>query len=78
MKLIRFLILTVITAPILSALAQGAFQNLDFETATIPQSQAQGPVSAAAAFPDWTVFVGTFQLTQVLFNDATLGTTSVT
>src|SRR5882724_5781885 len=77
MKYIHFFILAVIISPILSALGQGAFQNLNFEAATIPQTQAFGPVNVTAALPNWSVFLGTFQLTQVLFNDEDLGTTSV-
>jgi hypothetical protein len=53
------------------ASAQGTFQNLDFESATIvfvpgdPNQQIEfGP-----ALPGWTGYVGTSQLTAVLYND---------
>ncbi len=58
-----------------SALAQGAFQNLDFESANlpfIPPGQYGSDVAPSNAFPGWTV-----DTAQVLQNNFTLGVPSV-
>jgi len=57
----------------LEVVAQGTFRNMDFEQAQIPQNQPSGLVSADLAFPFWTVYYGTAQQTQVLWNDVSLG-----
>src|ERR1043166_407542 len=59
------------------ALAQGIFQNLNFEGTTIPQTQPPGNVSSLDALPFWTVYTGTNQLSQVFFNEIALGSTYV-
>jgi hypothetical protein len=46
---------------------------MDFEQAQIPQNQPSGLASADLAFPFWTVYYGTAQQTQVLWNDVSLG-----
>jgi hypothetical protein len=58
-------------------LGQGTFQNLDFEAATVSQTQLSGLVPAGSALPGWMIYYGTNQQSQVFFNDFTLGATSV-
>jgi len=63
-----------------SVLWAQAFQNLDFEDANlspIPPGQYGGLVSIADAFPYWTGYLGTNQVTQVLQNNFTLGNASI-
>lgn len=51
---------------------QGTFQNLDFESATLPilpPGQLGGLVPVSTALPYWSVFIGTNQVTQVLHNN---------
>ena len=67
----------LLTAAALTVRAQGNFQNLNFESSLIPQTQAAGSVSAMNAFPGWTTYISTQQLTQVGFNDPALGSTWV-
>jgi len=62
---------------VLPALGQGTFQNLDFESATIQQTQTPGDVSATSALPGWTVYYGTNQQATVWYNQAALGSTHV-
>jgi hypothetical protein len=50
----------------LSALAQGTFQNLNFEEA-IPNPYS-GSISAANAIPDWTAEIGGVPQTQIVQN----------
>lgn len=55
----------------ISAQAQGAFQNLDFESSTIPQTQSPGLLNESNALPGWTA--GAFPLNhlpQVGFNNS--------
>ena len=62
------------------AAGQGTFRNLDFESANLPlvfPGQSGGSVSSIDALPGWTAFLGTNQVTQVLYNDATLGNASI-
>jgi hypothetical protein len=57
-----------------------AFQNLDFEAAQltpIPSGQFGGSVPILSAIPDWTGFLGTTPVTQVLQNSFTLGNASI-
>jgi hypothetical protein len=64
-----------------SGLAQGTFQNLDFESANVP---ASGPepygtfVSVGSALPSWTAYLGAGQLTQVGYNSPANSTASIT
>jgi hypothetical protein len=61
----------------LSALAQGTFQNLDFEDANPIAAGMNGPfseVTAASAFPYWTVTVGGVQQTEVPEDGSSIGT----
>ncbi len=55
---------------------QGTFQNLNFEEAN-PVSDGLFTVSATSAFPYWSVYSGSVQLTSVTYNDPALGTTTV-
>jgi hypothetical protein len=63
-------------------MAQGTFQNLDFEDAIykvpdIPGGQFGTPVSAADGIPGWTAYYGTDQVSQILHNNIALGATSI-
>ena len=65
---------------VLPGRAQSTFQNLGFESATVPDlpaGQYGGYVSSTQAIPAWTVYLGTDQVTQVLQNNITLGTAAV-
>jgi hypothetical protein len=62
------------TLLILSAHGQGAFQNLDFEAATISQSQGLGVVNSTDALPGWNVYFGTSgPQSQIDFGDMIVG-----
>jgi hypothetical protein len=57
-----------------STLAQGTFQNLNFEQASIvPISGQPFAVTVANALPGWTVDYGSVQQTQISYNDPLLG-----
>jgi hypothetical protein len=59
--------------------AQG-FINLDFESASIPISQPPSPVpnvDIGLALPGWSAFIGTNQVSLVMYNSQTLDTSSV-
>src|ERR1051326_6528605 len=58
-----------------SALGQGSFQNLDFESAAIDQGSGPAFVAVSDALPGWAAYDGTNQVTQVRFNDACIGST---
>src|SRR6266478_10051714 len=58
-----------------AARGQGTFQNLNFEAATVPQSQSPGLVNTTDALPGWNAFIGTNAQSQVNFNNPSLGTT---
>ncbi|SRR6266496_5903569 len=63
-----------------SVKAQGNFQNLDFEAASltaIPAGQFGGAVSSTAAIPGWIAFIGSNQATEILHNNYTLGNASI-
>jgi hypothetical protein len=62
------------------ACAQGAFENLDFESADVTDStpvQGIGYVPISAALPGWTAYLGNNETTQILYNNFTLGAVSV-
>jgi hypothetical protein len=67
---------------ILSAQAQGTFQNLDFEGAT-PGPPITGPIGGAdyqpvgLALPGWSASIDGTPVTEVLQNDYTLGAASI-
>jgi hypothetical protein len=65
---------------VLSAFAQGTFENLNFEQAN-PVSSGDGYpffyVTAASALPYWTVTIGGVQQTQIPENTASLGSPDV-
>jgi hypothetical protein len=61
------------------SLAQGTFQNLDFESATIIPS-SPSLVQFGPAFPGWTGYVGTHQLSStdgVLYDTVNLGSSAI-
>jgi hypothetical protein len=58
--------------------AQGNFENLDFSSTTVPTSTPAGTiVPASEALPNWTVYVGGIQQSEVLYNQLYLGTAIV-
>jgi hypothetical protein len=60
------------------ATAQGTFQDLNFEEATIvPISGEPNAVTVANALPSWAVYYGSDQETQITYNQATTGGTVV-
>src|ERR1035438_9864759 len=62
------------------ALAQGTFQNLDFESANlspIPPRQYGGFVPVTDALPGWSGYIGTNQVTTVLHNAVSLGLATI-
>src|SRR5688572_20152696 len=60
-----------------NSFAQGAFANLNFESATVPDTppQAGGQVSPSLAFPGWSVIPGQDGL--ILHNVTPIGSPSV-
>jgi hypothetical protein len=61
-----------------SARAQGTFQNLDFESAHIPNGTQPGPIATTNALPGWSVYYGASQVTQISYDDISLGASQVT
>src|SRR5215831_12619852 len=68
MKIV-FSILTVFLVSALSACGQGAFQNLDFESASVVFVDPPIGIDAASALPGWTAYNGTTQLTEIPYNN---------
>jgi hypothetical protein len=61
-------------------IAQGTFQNLDFESANVspsPPAAYPNPVPVASALPGWTAYLGESQQSQVEYNTTTLGVASI-
>ena len=60
--------------------AQGAFQNLDFESASVVNAPPYQPtmLPIGQVFPSWTAYYGTTPVTQVYFNGFSLGSALVT
>jgi hypothetical protein len=74
--LLRFLLLAT-----LSAQAQGTFQDLDFESATVTASGVEPYgtfVQIGSALPGWTTYLGTQQVTEVGYNSPANSTASIT
>ena len=57
--------------------AQGTFQNLDFESAIIPNGTQPGLVLVSNALPGWSVYYGISQMTQIYYNNLSLGSSRV-
>ncbi|MEI7728577.1 MAG: PEP-CTERM sorting domain-containing protein [Verrucomicrobiota bacterium] len=61
-------------------LGEVAFQNLNFENATVPNlppDSANPSEDATAAFPGWRIFYGSYEQTTVVHNTVPLGSTRV-
>jgi len=59
-----------------SLLKAAVFQNLDFESASVPDiplNQSGGLVSVSAGLPGWTLDVGGLQINEILHNDYSIG-----
>ena len=57
--------------------AQGEFQNLNFEAATISQNQAPGPVNATDALPGWNVYFNYGPIGEVQFEQTQIAYSSL-
>src|ERR1700722_1510008 len=80
MKSIRFILCSAASGLwALCAVAQGPFQNLDFESANLspPPGQFGSLVPIMNALPGWSGFLGTNQTTVVYQNNFTLGAASI-
>jgi len=75
--LLQWSLLALVSPALISARAQGSFQNLDFESALIDQAQTPGFVSVSEALPGWTVYVSTNQQATVLYGAVGHGGTLV-
>src|SRR6266568_1786041 len=62
-----------------AARAQGTFQNLGFESATLVPifGNSSSPVQFAPAFPGWTGSIGGVQVSAALYNSAALGSSAI-
>jgi hypothetical protein len=63
-----------------TVIAQGTFQNLNFESAQVSPSPFRNypnPVPISSAMPDWTGYLGVTQQSQVQYNTTTLGSASI-
>src|SRR5260370_661315 len=79
MKKGAFLFLCLMLLSNTRALAQGTFQNLAFEAATLVPipGDLYGSVQFAPAFPGWTAYVGGIQQTSSLYNTVFLDTSGI-
>jgi hypothetical protein len=59
------------------SVGNGTFQNLDFESATIPSGTPPGSVSASSGFPDWSAYIGTSAQSQINLDLLTLDTSAI-
>src|SRR6059058_1121277 len=59
--------------------AQGTFQNLGFESATLVPifGNSSSPVQFAPAFPGWTGSIGGVQVSAALYNSAALDSSAI-
>jgi hypothetical protein len=76
MKIVNTILFIAFLALVQNGEAQG-FVNLDFEAATVSQTQAPGNVSASDALPDWNAYYGGNQQTQIGFNAVNSGIAQV-
>lgn len=79
-KNIALLIASLGLASEVTASGQGAFQNLDFESATVrvtPPGEFGSLLPISTALPGWSGFLGTNQQTHVLHNNITLGDANI-
>ena len=66
----------IITFGVCASAVGQAFQNLNFEQAN-PVSSGPLDVTAASGLPGWTVYEGSEQTTELLYNDTTINEVSV-
>jgi hypothetical protein len=80
-QMVKFLIAALLLFKTSAGFSQGSFQDLDFESATVPASSGYEPygtfVPIASALPGWTAFVGNQQVSQVGYNSPTSGTATI-
>ena len=77
MKDSRIIGLVAIGVALLQEVSGQDFVNLNFESSVLSTGGPPATVSAAAAFPGWNTFIGTNAQSTILYNDATLGNSSV-
>jgi hypothetical protein len=75
---LRSLAALVASFPAVTGYTQGTFQNLGFESASITVGTPPGPITVASGVPGWTVFYGAIQMTQMYYNDISLGASQIT
>jgi hypothetical protein len=76
---IKALITVLLISNAAPLFAQGTlpFQNLDFESANIPNGTPAGTVAVSGALPSWTVYYGSSQQSQMGYQSFSLGATFV-
>lgn len=67
----------VLLFPGTAVLSQGIFRNLDFESTSLSPGDPFGSVPVSFGMPGWTVHIGAISQSTVLFDDSTLGISSV-
>src|SRR5439155_26735363 len=56
-----------------NAVAQGTFQNLNFESANVSPANARGFFPITNVLPNWTGYLGTNQVSQAFYNGVSAG-----
>jgi hypothetical protein len=74
-KIISYISSSLLT--VVSSQAQGTFQNLDFELANPGSASYSLNMLVTSALPFWSVYYGSVQQTQILYNEIAVGSTSV-
>ena len=77
MRMSHVIGLVVVSAFLLQSASGQGFVNLNFEATQLSAGGSPSTVSASSAFPGWNVFIGTNAQSSVLYNNATLGASSV-
>jgi hypothetical protein len=74
---IRVLTAILVFSCAVTAKAKQTFENLDFEQANPGASEVPRFLTAASGLPGWTLYLGSTQSGQVLYNSETVGTASI-
>lgn len=77
MKTSHIIGLVAVSVFLLQTVSGQGFVNFNFESTHLSAGGSPTTVSASAAFPGWFVFIGTNSQSSVLYNNATLGDSSV-
>ncbi|MCC6819175.1 MAG: PEP-CTERM sorting domain-containing protein [Verrucomicrobia subdivision 3 bacterium] len=70
------LLLALLVSLSVCAFGQGTFRNLDFESANVT-GYSTGGVPITNALPGWKVYLGTFEIDWVLYNDVSIGAAAI-